>query len=118
MLANHMANKLPLSSAGPNPPNLISRQISLKTGVVYDGLPFGKKFGDPVHSPNPSYRLGGQVYVSFLAGHPRNDLQTEKSFLTVERQDGPQWTIVATDGSWETRYESCTYVCDRDCLRS
>lgn len=103
MLANHLANKLPLSSPGPNPPNLISKQISLKTGVVYDGLPFGKKFGDAVHVPNASYRPGAQVYVSFLAGHPRNDLQTEKSFLTVERKEGSQWIIVATDGNWETR---------------
>jgi neutral ceramidase len=71
---------------------------------VYDGQPFGKKFGDVVHQVRPSYRAGSQVYVSFIAGHPKNDLQTEKSFLSVERKDGDQFIIVATDGSWETKF--------------
>ena len=103
MLASHLANKRPLQSLGPNPPNLLSRQLSFKTGVLVDGAPFGKKFGDPVYNAKPSYFRGGQVYVSFIAGHPRNDLQMEKSYLLVERFDGNQWAIVATDASWETR---------------
>lgn len=38
-----------------------------------------------------------------IAGHPRNDVMQEKTFLTVEKQNGEDWTIVATDANWETR---------------
>ncbi|KAI1292183.1 Neutral ceramidase [Halotydeus destructor] len=104
MLANHMANKIPLSSPGPSPPNLMSRQMSFKTGVVVDGLPFGKKFGDPVKTADITYPAGAQVYVSFIAGHPRNDLQTGKTFLAVDMKEGTKWVTVATDADWETRF--------------
>lgn len=36
-----------------------------------------------------------------VAGHPRNNLRTESTYLTVERFDG-NWTVVATDANWET----------------
>jgi neutral ceramidase len=104
-LATHLSNKLPIG-AGPDPPNLIERQICLKPGVIYDGAPFGKKFGTPIYNPKPQYKPGETVYVSFVAGHPRNDLKTESSFLSVEKLDetSNKWKIVATDGNWETKF--------------
>lgn len=39
------------------------------------------------------------------AGHPRNNLMTESTFLTVERLGEDEvWIPVATDADWETRY--------------
>lgn len=90
---------------GPPQPNLLQRQISLKPGVIYDGTPFGHKFGDAVYDAKDEYKTGSSVVVSFVAGHPRNDLQTEGTFLSVERWDNrtSQWYLVATDANWETK---------------
>jgi neutral ceramidase len=42
--------------------------------------------------------------VSFWAGHPRNDLKIQSTYLTVLRQDGVSWKTVATDNDLETRF--------------
>ena len=31
-------------------------------------------------------------------------IQTEDTFLTVERRNNNRWTVVYTDASWETKY--------------
>lgn len=103
-LAYHVAKGVSLSDSGPEPQNLLTKQISLKPGVVYDGIPYGRRFGDIVYNVQTQYRVGDQVFCSFISGNPRNDLQTEKTFLTVERKDGPNWVVVATDGNWETKF--------------
>lgn len=103
-LAYHVAKGVTLSDGGPEPQNLLTKQISLKPGVVYDGIPYGRRFGDVVYNVQSQYRVGDQVFCSFISGNPRNDLQTEKTFLTVERKDGPNWIVVATDGNWETKF--------------
>lgn len=104
MLAHHVAKGSSLSDEGPQPQNLLSKQISLKPGVVYDGIPYGKRFGDIVYNVQNQYRVGDQVFCSFIAGNPRNDLQTEKTFLTVERREEQNWVVVATDANWETKF--------------
>jgi len=44
-------------------------------------------------------------YALQISGHPRNNLMTESSFLTVERLgDDEVWIPVATDADWETKY--------------
>lgn len=103
-LTYHLTKGLQLQPSGLEPPNLLSKQIRIKPPVIYDGVPFGKKFGDVVFQVAPRYSPGEQVYCSFLAGNPRNDLQQEKSFLTVERKQADHWYIVATDGDWETKF--------------
>lgn len=103
-LTEHLLKGTILADPGPPPPYLVDKQINLKPGVVYDSVPYGKRFGDPVIGPFAQYQRGGMVYVSFIAGHPRNDLQTERSFLTVERKQGDQWVIVAADANWETKF--------------
>ena len=48
---------------------------------------------------------GQVVKARFVSGHPRNDLKLEKTFLTVEKQDGSEWVPILTDDDWETEFE-------------
>lgn len=73
-------------NSGPDPPNLLSKQISLRPGVVFDSPSFTKSFGDVLIEPEAVYKVGSTVTVTFVAGHPRNDLMSERTFLTVERR--------------------------------
>ncbi|KAI1285577.1 Neutral ceramidase [Halotydeus destructor] len=92
--------------SGPDPPNLISKQISMRPGVVFDSSPRGKPFGTVLTEPDDFYAIGSTVSVTFVAGHPRNNLQLESSFLTVERLDDKtgQWKVIATDGNLNTKF--------------
>jgi neutral ceramidase len=89
---------------GPLPPNLLSKQISLNPGVIFDLPLFGKNFGSVLNDAKDVYKQGETVTVSFVAGNPRNNLQTEKSFLYVEQQSSGNWTVIADDGAIETRF--------------
>ena len=104
LLTHHAVKESKLPPTGLQPPYLLPKQISLKPGVVYDGIPFGKKFGDVIYDVNPRYSVGEQVYCSFYAANPRNNLQQERSFLTIERKDTDHWFILATDADWETKF--------------
>lgn len=104
LMTKSLITNTPLPPTGQHPPYLLHKQISLKPGVVYDGLSFGKKFGDVVINTHPRYARGDQVYVAFVGANPRNNLQQERSFLTVERKDGDHWFILATDADWETKF--------------
>ena len=42
--------------------------------------------------------------VKFQSSNPRSHPRGE-TYLTVEKQDGSTWSVVATDGSWETTYQ-------------
>lgn len=91
---------------GPSPPFEDYKQITLSTGVVYDGHPFRMYFGDVQEQPNESYTRGETVRASFVAGNPRNNLMHEKTYFTVEKQMGDdQWKVIATDASWETKFK-------------
>jgi len=75
--------------------------IDLQPGVLFDDGPIGK-----VQTPPHSFYIVGEVaIVVFYAGDPRNDYLTQNTFLLVERlnTDG-SWTVVATDGHWETKF--------------
>ena len=103
--AGHQNSQTRSEQATLRPPNLLSKQLQLKPGVVYDGVKFGTNFGDVLENVHSSYRVGEQVQVSFRSGHPQNWPAIESTFLTVEmlNQEAQRWKIVATDGSWETR---------------
>ena len=104
-LAQFLAKGQPIES-GPQEPNLLRNQISLKPGVIYDGAPFGKRFGDVVEDAKDSYTPGSRVTVTFVSGNPRNDVRAESTFLSVEKLNGGsgKWELIATDANWETRY--------------
>lgn len=88
---------------GPSPPFLDEKVLSFQTKVVMDTAPRGMDFGSVVHQPEISYTHGDTVHVEFVSGNPRNDLQHEKTYFTVDRKtrDG-NWEVIATDSDWNT----------------
>ncbi|KAL3877147.1 hypothetical protein ACJMK2_034896 [Sinanodonta woodiana] len=66
---------------GPDPPNLLDKQITLLPPVIFDGAPFGKSFGDPVIHPLPEYKPNSRVTVSFVGANPRNNLKAYWTYI-------------------------------------
>jgi len=90
---------------GPLPRDLRNDQIDLQPGVVVDSPPLFKSFGDVDHDAASSYTRGQTAEVVFWSAHPKNDLRTQDTFLTVERKNADgTWQAVADDGDVATRY--------------
>lgn len=89
--------------SGPEPANLLKNQIRMKIGVIRDGRPLTKKFGQVKQEPKKEYKKGQTVKVTFVAGHPNNKILP--TYLTVEKkmQDG-SWKVVANDASIDTKF--------------
>ncbi|CAG2240357.1 ASAH2 [Mytilus edulis] len=105
ILAEAMAKGTP-AAPGPNPPNLLDKQLSFLLPVVFDHAPFGSHYGDVVVDAKPSYKQGDSVVVKFIGANPRNDRKWENTFLTVDMLGpGQNWTTVYTDGQWPTKFE-------------
>lgn len=102
-LATAMKNGDEVDS-GPTPRDLRNDQMNLQTGVVLDNTPIGKHFGDVVRDAQGPYSCGDTVTVTFWGAHPKNDLKNGSTYLKVQRLDGDQWTTVASDWDWETKY--------------
>lgn len=100
-----MANSLYSRSdvpSGPELPNLLSLEITLKPGVIFDS-PLSKQFGDVLTDAYDLYYAGTRVKVRFVGANPRNDLKLGETFLTIEKLDkNSTWNVVATDGNWDT----------------
>ena len=100
-------NSTPLTP-GPDPPNFLKKQLSLRPGVIFDSPPFKCKFGDVVLQPDDVYQPGMTVTATFVSGHPQNNLMMESSYLTVEQRsmkEGKEsWKIIATDSSLDTKF--------------
>ncbi|PVZ67725.1 neutral/alkaline ceramidase [Pelagibaculum spongiae] len=95
-----------LTAAGPEPRDLSDKQIINITGVIWDNVPLGKRFGqqrDTKDFPR-NYRRGETVVAEFFTGHPRNDFRNEDSYLQVQQRKGFRWVTIATDNDWETKY--------------
>ncbi|XP_032795004.2 neutral ceramidase [Daphnia magna] len=89
--------------SGPAPPFLLDSQISLVPGVVFDRPAFGHEFGDCIVQPYPFVRPNETVTATFVAGHPRNNLMTEKTFMEVEaKQEDESWKVIRTDAHFDT----------------
>ncbi|KAK2031175.1 neutral/alkaline non-lysosomal ceramidase [Colletotrichum zoysiae] len=86
---------------GPSPPDNRGNSLSFITGVVQDGPPIGKSFGQVLAQPAPSYSRGAVVNATFQAANPRNNLRLEGTYAAVEQlgADG-QWTQVRSDADW------------------
>ena len=105
-LALAIALKKPVPP-GPSPLNHLKEMISFDPGVILDLPPIGKHFGSVDKDVNKTkiYTKGDIVEVSFWAGHPKNDYMTDKTFLTVDRQEADgTWKTVLTDADWDTKF--------------
>ncbi|KAK6145295.1 hypothetical protein DH2020_022115 [Rehmannia glutinosa] len=93
--------------SGPQPPNLLDKQISLLTPVVMDSTPIGVNFGDvSLDVPkNSTFKRGDNVTVIFWSACPRNDLMTEGTFALVEILKGKDlWVPVYDDDDFCLRF--------------
>ncbi|XP_065371278.1 neutral ceramidase [Calliphora vicina] len=91
--------------AGPNPPYMNDRMLSMNTGVIFDGHPLDKDFGYVKKQPSKQYKINDTVQVTFVSGNPRNNLFHEKTYLAVERKiNEERWKVVHTDASWDTKF--------------
>jgi len=103
-LAQAMVEGTPVSP-GPTPPDLSKVVWSFLPPVIFDGLGGYPHFGSVLAEPAPLLYAGESVIVKFVSGHPRNSPASHETFLTVERQgDNGEWTVVATDADWQTRF--------------
>lgn len=90
-----------------NPPDLTKSLFSLKPGVLYDGTPSGRSFGDVLIDVNTDrpYVCSQTVNVTFVSANPRNDLRLGNTYLEVLRLiDEHETEVMATDASWETKF--------------
>lgn len=90
--------------SGPTPPDLSNDQATFETGVVYDGLPIARDFGDIKTDVESSYSVGDTVTASFWSGHPRNDFRIGGSFLEIQQKVDGNWLTIAYDWDWSTTY--------------
>ncbi|XP_050212866.1 neutral ceramidase 2 [Mercurialis annua] len=91
---------------GPQPPDLLDKQISLLPPVILDATPFNANFGDVINDIpfNSTFKKGDAVSVRFQSACPRNDLMTEGTFALVE--------ILQNQKTWVPAYDD-----DDFCLR-
>ncbi|CAN0926400.1 Neutral ceramidase 2 [Linum grandiflorum] len=108
-LATAMVRGQPVES-GPQPPDLLDKQISLLAPVVVDSAPLGKSYGDMKTDvqANAAFRKGEMVSVTFHSACPRNDLKTEGTFALVEylqKKSSSSWVPVYDDDDFCLRFK-------------
>ncbi|TQV85016.1 neutral/alkaline ceramidase [Aliikangiella coralliicola] len=74
-------------------------------GVAYDDKRLFESFGQVMQGPNATYTKGNTVTVTFRAGHPKNNLKIQDSFIKIQKRVGFNWVTIAEDWDWSTRYE-------------
>lgn len=86
---------------GPTPSDPPPHDLHVNDGEC---KPPWKKYGEVEKDAKAVYATEQIVKVSFWAGHPRNDLKLQDSYLKVEKEGGGNWTTVALDRDWETQF--------------
>ncbi|KAL9228694.1 hypothetical protein vseg_004246 [Gypsophila vaccaria] len=91
---------------GPQPPDLLNKQLGFLAPVIMDMPPLGSNFGDCCTDvpSNATFKRADMVSVVFWSACPRNDLLTEGTFALVEMLRGKD--------TWEPMYDD-----DDFCLR-
>jgi len=103
-LSGALVNGLPVSP-GPSPPHLDDSVIVTQPEPLFDGTPLGRSFGNVLAQPSQSNNVGDSVNVLFVSGNPRNNLQHDNTYFTVEHQNSyGNWVVVAADADWETKF--------------
>ncbi|KKY34279.1 putative neutral ceramidase [Diaporthe ampelina] len=95
------------------PPDNTNRSLSFITGVVRDGAPLGRAFGDVKQDVRRFYRAGAPVSAVFVGANPRNDLRLGRTYAAVEKLQGAGggqgekgegeeelWRTVRDDSDW------------------
>ncbi|KAF6839806.1 neutral ceramidase precursor [Colletotrichum musicola] len=96
----------PPSHAGrPFPPDNSNRSLSFITGVVRDGTPVFRSFGDVKKDVEKEYMVGDAVRATFVGANPRNNLRLEGTYAAVEklvinRGGITKWDTVRDDQDW------------------
>ncbi|KAL8140976.1 hypothetical protein V2J09_006997 [Rumex salicifolius] len=94
---------------GPQPPDLLNKQLSFITPVVADTTPPGVDFGDCSVdvSKNSTFIRGDKVEATFWTACPRNDLMTEGTFALVEMilPGTKTWVSVYDDDDFCLKYK-------------
>jgi neutral ceramidase len=87
---------------GPSPPDNTNRSLSFITGVVYDGTPIFKSYGDVKRDVRPAYSIRDIVSATFVGANPRNNLRLEQTYATIEKMDPEfgRWMRVRDDSDW------------------
>ena len=87
---------------GPFPPNNVNRSLSFITGVVYDGIPPFRAYGDVLTDVKPFYAIGDVVSVKFQGANPRNNLRLEQTYAAIEKLEPAtnRWRRVRDDSDW------------------
>jgi neutral ceramidase len=98
--------QLPTIKPGPNPPINTNRSLSFITGVVYDGAPIGKSYGNVLSNPGSgSYGPGDIVNATFVGANPRNNLHQESTYAAIERKSSSgNWEVVRNDWDWNLEF--------------
>ena len=96
-----------ISSPFANPAFRSAASTLINPAIASDGNAPEAAFGNVAQQPEASYQIGPDrvlVTARFIAGHPRNDLRQESSYIFVEREDAlGQFQVVQTDADWFTR---------------
>ncbi|PFH62968.1 hypothetical protein XA68_10719 [Ophiocordyceps unilateralis] len=101
MAAHLHPNSTGAPAKGPSPADNRQKARSFIPGVVFDGHPPGSWFGRVLRQPQPSYRHGAVINVSFQGANPRNDLRLERTYAAVERlRPEGDWESYRTDRDW------------------
>lgn len=91
------------------PPDNRNRSLSFITGVVRDGTPIGKVFGEVTQDVSSFYRVGNHITATFVGANPRNNLRLEKTYVAVEKWDTSRlpftWKTVRTDADWSLLFQ-------------
>jgi neutral ceramidase len=78
------------------PPDNSNRSMSFIPGVVRDGPPLLRNFGDVLADTEAEYRRGDAARATFVGANPRNNLRLEGTYCAVERR--VDTAVVASDG--------------------
>lgn len=85
------------------PPDNRNRSLSFITGVVRDGTPLGKSFGEVVQDVSSFHRVGNRISATFVGANPRNNLRLEGTYAAVEKLESHlpvSWKTIRTDADW------------------
>ena len=105
---------------GKSPVTNCNKQLVKVPGVVYDNVPLGWKFGQPIMSGDivvgakhdidvntkSNYPTGSTVQQSFWAAHPKNlianGINKVDSIFYIEKYSGGKWETFRDDNDWDT----------------